>query len=193
MHSETPASSRRLSRIFALAFLLPLLAGTASAQDATPSEAAFDQAQFEKQLRNILTVHLRDEPFDWVEATVKNGDVLLTGRAAEAVTPARIERAVRRLNGVGEVYNNVEVLPVSLFDDQLRLHAARAIYSHPTFSHRVLLGSASVHVIVAAGQVQLEGSVATEAEARLAEALVRSNTQNFGVENNLTVTGRQRG
>ena len=179
----------RLSLLFAVALLLPLFTGVAEAQR---TELTGD-ARIEKQMGNVLTVYLRDEPFDWVEATVSDGKVLLTGRVAEAVTPARIARAAARLDGVTEVYNNVEILPVSLFDDEVRAQAARAIYSHPMFSHRLLQGSPSIHLVVAAGKVQIEGTVASEAEARLAESLVRSNTQNFGVENNLVVTSRIRG
>jgi osmotically-inducible protein OsmY len=188
-----------LPALAAALLILPLLAGTAAAQnldqdqDLNLTEAAQVDRNIEKQVRNILTVYLRDVPFDWVEATVANGKVLLTGRVAQAVTPARIARATAKLDGVTAVYDNVEILPVSLFDDQIRRQAAIAVYSHPMFSHRVLQGSPSIHLVVAGGKVQLEGTVSSTAEARLAESLVRSGTQNFGVENNLVVTSRIRG
>jgi len=189
MNSQPNRLYPRLSLLVALVLLLTLFTGVAQAQKLEPT----GDAKIEKQLSNILTVHLRDEPFDWVEATVADGKVLLTGRVAESVTPGRIARAAARLDGVTAVYNNVEILPVSLFDDDVRRQAAIAIYSHPMFSHRLLAGSPSIHLVVAAGRVQIEGTVTSEAEARLAESLVRSGTQNFGVENNLVVTSRHRG
>jgi hypothetical protein len=202
-HAERTYPNRSSILLLAafIAMFLALLAGSVAAQQGAPLDpadlatAAPDTAdmRLEKQMRNILTVHLRDAPFDWVEAAVQDGKILLTGRAANAVTPARIIRAAARLDGVTTVYNNIEILPVSLFDDQLRYQAARAVYTHPMFSHRVLLGSPSIHLVVAAGKVQIEGTVSSKVEARLAESLVRSSTQNFGVENNLVVTARNRG
>ena len=108
------------------------------------------------------------------------------------VGQSRIAKAVADVPGVWEIYNSVEILPVSAFDDELRAQALTAIYSHPAFSDRALQGTPSIHIVVANGEIALKGTVATEVQARLAESLVRTGTQHFGVANEILVTSRQR-
>jgi hyperosmotically inducible protein len=130
--------------------------------------------------------------FDWIEGTVNNGVVTLRGEVREPWRKDDYARLAEDVSGVKEVRNDIEVLPTSIYDDQLRVAAARAIYGHPSFrryAHRVL---PPIHIIVENGRIELEGSVATQLERQLAETLVRSNVMSFEVTNNLKVD-QQRG
>jgi hypothetical protein len=69
--------------------------------------------------------------FDSVSAQLDDGVVTLTGKVTMPYKRDEIARRVRRLAGVREVHNRIEVLPASRFDDELRLGIARAIYAHP--------------------------------------------------------------
>src|SRR5436190_22326832 len=71
--------------------------------------------------------------FDDVNANVKDGIVTLTGRVTMPYKRDDIMKRVSEVGGVQEVRDNIEVLPVSQFDDRLRYQIARAIYSNPNF------------------------------------------------------------
>lgn len=149
-------------------------------------------AEIRREIQNILDAELNTEVFDWVEAALAEGKVLLTGRVYNPVTQARIAKAVADVPGVWQLTNSVEILPVSAFDDELREQALVAIYTHPAFSDRAVQGTPSIHIVVANGEISLKGTVSTEVQARLAESLVRSGTTHFGVANEILVTRRVR-
>ena len=150
-------------------------------------------AEIRREVQDVLDVYLNTEVFDWVEAALAEGKVLLTGRVYNPVTQSRIAKAIADIPGVWQLTNSVEILPVSAFDDQLREQALVAIYTHPAFSDRALQGTPSIHIVVANGQIALKGTVSSRVQARLAESLVRTGTTHFGVANEILVTSRARG
>ena len=144
------------------------------------------------ELQQILDVELNTEPFDWVEAMVESGQVLLTGQVYNPVTLSRISKAIAGVPGVWRIEESVEVAPVSLFDDELRRAALYSLYTHPAFSDGALSGRPTIHILVANGRITLKGTVSSKVQARLAESLVRSSSTNYGVDNQIFVTRRQR-
>lgn len=89
--------------------------------------------------------------------------VTLSGQVVKPSIKETAERAVRRLNGVDNVINHIEVLPSSRRDDALRLNVYRATYgSEP--QEGLDPDVVPVHIIVKNGQVSLEGVVNSEAE-----------------------------
>ncbi len=58
--------------------------------------------------------------FDYVSGTVENGVVTLTGKVTMPFKKNDIARRAGEINGVREVLNRIDVLPVSIYDDQLR-------------------------------------------------------------------------
>src|SRR5438132_664533 len=66
--------------------------------------------------------------FDDVSANVENGTVTLTGKVTMPYKRDEIEKRVAKVNGVQQVVNRIEALPVSTFDDELRYRIARSIY-----------------------------------------------------------------
>src|ERR1044071_6734663 len=71
--------------------------------------------------------------FDNVNVQVDNGAVKLTGKVTMPYKKDDIEKRVRQVPGIQRVDNQLDVLPVSQFDDDLRLGIAQAIYSNPAF------------------------------------------------------------
>src|SRR3989475_10239368 len=68
--------------------------------------------------------------FDDVSASVKDGVVTLTGKVTMPYKRDDIEKRVAKVNGVVTVRDQITVLPVSQFDDDLRYRIARSIYGH---------------------------------------------------------------
>ena len=122
--------------------------------------------------------------FDSVHANVNDGIVTLTGKVTMPYKRADIEKRVARVHGVREVQNEIEVLPVSIYDDELRYKIARAIYGNSAFWTYAAMANPPIHVIVERGQVTLEGVVNNNVERMLARSLA-SSFLSLSVTNNL--------
>ena len=83
--------------------------------------------------------------------------------------------------------NNLEVLPLSTFDDRLRLQVARAIYGDPFFIHYANQALPPIHIIVKNGNVTLEGVVASTMDRTKAEMAALHAGLSFSVVDNLRV------
>jgi len=86
--------------------------------------------------------------------------------------------------GVVRVDNQLEVLPVSQFDDQLRLGIAQAIYSNPAFRGMVSMVNPPIHVIVDRGHVTLDGVVLNEVDRAIARSIA-GGFPAFSIKNEL--------
>jgi hyperosmotically inducible protein len=88
---------------------------------------------------------------------------------------------------VREVDNKIEALPVSTFDDQLRVAIASNIYRDAMFWNYAIQVNPPIHVIVDRGQVTLTGVVNSEVERRVAEFKARETFGSFSVVNKLVL------
>ena len=122
--------------------------------------------------------------FDDVNVQVDNGAVRLIGKVTMDFKRDDIEKRVRNVAGVTRVDNQLEVLPVSQFDDQLRLGIAQAIYSNPAFRGMVSLVNPPIHVIVEHGHVTLNGVVMNEVDRAIARSIAGSFPA-FSIRNEL--------
>ena len=122
--------------------------------------------------------------FDSVHANVTDGVVTLTGKVTMPYKSRDLEMRVLKVDGVREVHNKIDTLPVSIFDDELRYRIARSIYGNISFSHYASMVNPPIHVIVERGRVTLEGVVNSNVERMLARSLA-SNSLAFSVTNNL--------
>jgi hypothetical protein len=122
--------------------------------------------------------------FDNVAAEIQNGTVTLYGRVTMPYKRDDIERRVSRVDGVREVQNKIEVLPVSFFDDELRFRVARAIYGNPAFWHYANMANPPIHIVVERGHVTLTGVVNSNVERALARSLA-TGFGAFSVTNDL--------
>jgi len=95
-----------------------------------------------------------------------------------------IEKRVAKIDGVHEVRDRVRVLPVSTFDEELRVRIARAIYGNPSFRNYAAMAYPPIHIIVENSRVTLTGVVNSEVDRMLARALA-SQFGAFSVTNDL--------
>lgn len=123
--------------------------------------------------------------FDWVEGDVKNGVVTLRGAVREPWRKEDYGRLAEDIEGVQSVRNEIRALPLSNYDDQVRIMAARQLYGDPRFVRYANRSLPPIHIIVENGKIWLKGNVANRLERQLAETIVRSNVMSFEVINNL--------
>ena len=129
--------------------------------------------------------------FDSVNMQVDNGVVTLTGKVTMPYKRTDIERRVSRIAGIREVHNQIEVLPVSQFDDDLRYLIARAIYNNPSFANYGSMVNPPIHIIVDRGRVTLEGVVNSNVDRMLARSIATSFNA-FEVKNELKTEAEAR-
>jgi hyperosmotically inducible protein len=145
------------------------------------------QERLQNQVRHELVMLPYYSLFDNLGYRVENGTVTLYGRVTRPTLKSDAEGVVKRIDGVTRVVNEIEVLPLSPFDDRIRRAELRAIYSQPGLDRYGLGALPSIHIIVKHGEVTLEGVVASQTDRNL--AFIRANGVSgvFKVTNNLVV------
>lgn len=143
--------------------------------------------QIAEDLSSEIRRYVFYDIFDWIEGSVEQNRVTLKGSVREPWRKADYERLAEGIAGVTEVKNELEVLPLSAFDDQLRIGIARRLYGDPRFVRYANRSLPPIHLIVRNGRVTLEGVVATPLERQLAESIVRTGSLTFEVVNRLRV------
>ncbi len=128
--------------------------------------------------------------FDDIAFRVEGNTVILEGAVTRPTLKSDAQRVVQHIEGVGQVINNIEVLPPSPMDDQIRLAEYRAVYGDPSISTRYgYRALPPIHIIVKNGHVRLEGVVANEADKNLIGIRANGVPGVFSVENDLQVEG----
>jgi len=125
--------------------------------------------------------------FDNVESQINDGVVVLHGKVTMPYKKTDLEKRVAKVDGVKQVINKLEVLPVSQFDDRLRMQIARAIYGNPNFRGFYSQANPPIHIVVDRGRVTLEGVVNNQTDRMLAMSIA-NNFLAFGVKNELRTT-----
>jgi osmotically-inducible protein OsmY len=141
-------------------------------------------------VREVVT-YQRFTVFDNISGSVDHGVVTLTGEVTQPFKAADIARLVERVRGVVTVRNEIQALPVSFFDDELRYRIARAIYGNQEFWQYAAMHNPPIHIIVDNGHVTLTGVVSTNVERALAGSLANSFDA-FSVENRLKTDAEMR-
>jgi hyperosmotically inducible periplasmic protein len=116
-----------------------------------------------------------------------DGTVTLLGQTVRPTLKSDAERAVKNIEGVTRVVNNIEVLPTSPNDDRIRRDVYRAIYSNEVLSQYQLRAVPPIHIIVKNGNVTLEGVVSRAMDKQIAEMQAKSVPGAFSVTDNLRV------
>lgn len=116
-----------------------------------------------------------------------DGSVTLLGQVLNPTLKGDAERAVKTIEGVERVVNNIEVLPTSPNDDRIRRAVYRAIYGNDVLAPYSLRAVPPIHIIVKNGNVTLTGVVARQMDKQIAEMQAKSVSGVFSVENNLQV------
>jgi osmotically-inducible protein OsmY len=170
---------------------------------AAPEEITGMARQIQRQIVTLSNYGV----FDDISFGFQGSSVILRGQASRPTLRKSAERVVSRIEGVEQVINEIEVLPVSGNDDRIRAQVYARIYGHPTLSRydrnrgtprwvspsRVASGitndpprgSHAIHIIVKNGDVRLEGVVNTAGDKVMAGMQANSTPGVFAVSNDL--------
>ena len=148
---------------------LMLTANLAVAQSA--DEVDRKDFQIFKDVATSVERYTRFTIFDDVSANVKDGVVTLSGKVTMPYKRSDIEKRVAKVDGVRSVRDEITVLPVSQFDDELRYRIARSIYNNSNFWNYAIMANPPIHVVVEHGRVTLTGVVQSNVDRMLARSL----------------------
>ncbi len=126
--------------------------------------------------------------FDDLAFHVEGSTVTLLGDVTDPVLKSDAGNVVKRIEGVTQVINNINVLPLSDMDWQIRRAEFRAVYANPQIGDRYGdRALPSIHIIVKNGHVKLEGAVANQGDKDYINIRANSVPNVFSVENDLQV------
>jgi hyperosmotically inducible protein len=146
-----------------------------------------DEQKIMKEVRHELVMLPYYSVFDNLAYKVEDGTVTLLGQVTQPSLKRDAENVVKKIPGVQKVINNIEVLPPSPTDDQIRRAEFRAIYGDPALSKYAWGAVPPIHIIVNNGHVTLEGVVDNTTDKNIAEIRAKSVPGVFSVQNNLRV------
>jgi hyperosmotically inducible protein len=171
--------AKLLIAVVSLLFIIPVIA---QAQVSPKSED-----RITREVRHELLMLPYFGVFDNIEYKVNGSTVTLMGQVVRPTLKSDAENAVKHIEGVERVDNQIEVLPPSSQDDRIRLELFRAIYGYAPLQKYALGVQKPIRIIVKSGHVALEGVVDSEADKNLVEVRAKGVPGTFEVKNNLRV------
>ena len=167
--------------------VLTLGAAVVLAGFAFGSNGAPQSRPLEDRVRHELLMLPYYNVFEDLSYRVENGVVTLTGKVTRPINSRNAEAAVKRLPGVERVENQIEVLPLSNYDDRLRLRTLNAIYGFAPLQRYGWGTQPSIRILVKNGNVTLAGAVRSDADRNMAFLRANAIPGAFSVTNELRV------
>lgn len=146
--------------------------------------------RIQKQVRHELLMLPYVDVFDNLAFKVTGYRVTLLGQVTRPSLRSDAERVVKRVEGVEQVDNRIEVLPPSPMDDRLRLQLFREIYGFGSLQKYGVGANRAIRIIVKNGHVTLEGVVDNQADKNIANIRANGVPGVFSVTNHLRVGSR---
>ena len=140
-----------------------------------------------KEVRHELTMLPNVNLFDNFEFRVDGNNVTLMGQVTKPVLKSDAENVVKRIEGIGQVTNQIEVLPLSPMDDRIRVATYETLVRQPSLQRYFMQSVPPIRIIVKNGNVSLEGVVANKGDSDLAKIQASSVSGVFGVTDNLKI------
>jgi len=125
--------------------------------------------------------------FNALGLQVKDGVVTISGNVHDYPSRDSALAIAETMPGVKDVIDNIEVAPVSNFDDDLRLRLYRAIYGDPSLSKYAMDPQKPIRIVVDNGNVTLYGVVISDLDKQLAGTRANGVSGAFSVDNQLVV------
>src|ERR1041385_6637696 len=173
--------SQIVLRIFAV-LVLSIVPSVAFAQSAADPQLA-------RKVRHELVTLPYYGVFDNLAYSINGSTVTLYGQVVRPSTRSDAGNRVKRIAGVTRVVNNIQVLPLSGFDNRIRAATYRSI-ARTGGLYRYLQGAnPSIHIVVDNGHVALEGVVSGSGDRTLAYMAANQVPGVFSVQNNLRIEG----
>jgi len=177
--------------------------GSQTQMNATNPPAQQNQSQDQMQANNTLSPESQDRlirevrhelimlpyygVFDNLTFGINGSTVTLNGQVVKAVTKSDAENAVKHIEGVEKVVNNIEVLPPSNMDDRIRRQVYNSIFGYGPLFKYGNMAVPPIHIIVRNARITLDGVVDSEADKNYASLRANLVPGTFGVTNNLRV------
>lgn len=181
--------------------LAMLLTGSAAAQQSGQAPAANqqggemqsqaltgqEQAKLIKGVRKALIMLPYYGVFDNLAFRLQGRTVILEGQVATSSLKPDAAAAVKKVEGVDKVVNDIQVLPPGGIDDRIRQQVYRAIYNYGPFLKYANQPNPPIRIIVKNARVTLEGVVDNETDKGLVTIRVNQVPDVLSVTNNLAV------
>lgn len=131
--------------------------------------------------------------FNALAVGVQNGVATVSGQVHDYPSRDSALAIAETTPGVKEVVDNINVLPTSPMDDDIRIRVARAIYGNSQLSRYALDPQKPIRIVVENGHVSLYGVVDSQMDKQIAETQAKSVPNVFSVEDHLVVAGSEPG
>jgi|SRR5215813_795369 len=171
--------------LLALSTILVLSAHTPAKERTEVSPRSLERIQKEVRHELLMLPHLG--VFDHLAYRVNGPDVTLLGQVTQPTLKSDAEAVVKSIKGVERVDNQIEILPVSQFDNILRLRLYRSIYGFGQLQKYALGANQPILIVVKNGNVTLEGVVDSQSEKEIAGIRANAVSDVFSAKNNLRV------
>jgi len=181
--------SRLVISVFAT-LVMAVMPAVALAQRAQGAQGVTNP-QLAKKVRHELVTLPYYGVFDNLAYSINGGTVTLYGQVVRSSTRSDAAGRVKRIAGVTRVVNNIEVLPLSGFDDGIRARTYRSIAQMGGLWRYLRGTNPSLHIVVDRGHVTLEGVVSGSGDRNLAYIAANRVPGVFSVTNNLRVEGAE--
>ena len=143
-------------------------------------------AQLHEKVRHELAMIAYITTFDFISFTLVGNDVILTGWTVRDTNRSDAEYRVKKIEGVGKVTNNIEILPLGGIDMEIRAAARSALQrTHSTYFWS---NGSDIKIVVKNGTIILLGAVRTQQDFDSATIQLNSLSGVFHVFNMLRVT-----
>jgi osmotically-inducible protein OsmY len=169
--------------------LFVVLAATALSMPAQTGRTVSERAveRIRKEVRHEILMLPFFGVFDNITYKVEGYHVTLMGQVTRPTLKSDVANVVKQIEGVEKVDNQIEVLPVSTLDDQLRLRLYRAIYGYSALERYAMPVIKPIRIIVKNGNVTLEGVVDSEMDKNMVNLRANGVSDVFSVTNHLVV------
>jgi len=148
-------------------------------------------AKLHEKVRHELAMMPYISNFDFISFTQNGPDIILTGWTVRATNRDTAGKIIRDIDGVNNVVNNIEVLPLGSFDMQIRAQARARLQR--TLARYFWGNGSDIKIIVKNGQIILLGVVATKADSDIAFIQCNSVPGVFKIFNLLKVEASEKG
>ena len=216
------SAKRSVIALLSLALFVP--AAFAQGQPQQQPEQTWtqeDMMRIVKEVRSRLARLTTYSVFDWLTFGVHGKTLVLHGYASRPILKSDAENAVKGIEGIQKVENEIQVLPLSGFDDRIRAQVYNRIFTQPALrkynanqgsiaramgpggaqfammgggiTNNPPIGYHAIHIIVNNGHVTLYGVVLNQGDADIANIQANGTPGVFSVNNEIVVQGSKPG
>ncbi|HUV12435.1 MAG TPA: ABC transporter substrate binding protein [Acidobacteriota bacterium] len=192
---------------------VPTAAPRVSPQRLTPEQVKREQAKTAAEIRKRIFKLRNFSAFDAVSPKLVGVDeIVLLGYVYKPGLKRDLENTVGSIKRIDTVDNQIEVLPPSLDDDEIRVEVFKAIYGHPSLKQYLPEGSKAgafgdnvavsvdgeffprgphpIQILVKGGNVALIGRVSSASHRQIADTQAKSVPGVSSVETYLRVVSK---